>query len=175
MAISSLILGGARSGKSAFAQQLAEESGKDCLYIATAQAFDAEMAERIARHRMDRGPRWQTVEEPLAIADALRRHDRGGLVMLVDCLTLWLSNVLLAGRHPDEESRQLLQAASACAADTLFVSNEVGLGIVPETRLGREFRDHAGRLHQHLAARCDRVALMVAGLPLWIKQKPGSP
>ncbi len=164
-----LILGGARSGKSRFAQALAEASGLQCLYVATAEALDDEMAARIARHQQDRGPHWQTVEAPLNLSGAITDFGQPGSMLLVDCLTLWLSNILGAGRDPALETERLVDALGRSLAQTILVSNEVGLGIVPETRLGRDFRDHAGRLHQAVASRADRVALLVAGLPLWVK------
>jgi adenosylcobinamide kinase/adenosylcobinamide-phosphate guanylyltransferase len=169
MARSTFILGGARSGKSRFAQALAEASGLQCRYVATAQALDQEMAARIARHQEDRGRHWQTVEAPLDLSGAIADLGQPGSILLVDCLTLWLSNLLGAGRDPVPETGRLLDALGRSRAQTILVSNEVGLGIVPETPLGRAFRDHAGRLHQRVAARADRVALMVAGLPLWVK------
>jgi adenosylcobinamide kinase/adenosylcobinamide-phosphate guanylyltransferase len=169
MARTTFILGGARSGKSSFAQMLAEESGLACIYLATAEACDEEMAARIARHQEDRGPNWQTVEAPLDLCGAIADLGHTGSILLVDCLTLWLSNILGAGRDPVLETERLLDALGRSRAQTILVSNEVGLGIVPETPLGRAFRDHAGRLHQRVAAHADRVALMVAGLPLWVK------
>jgi adenosylcobinamide kinase/adenosylcobinamide-phosphate guanylyltransferase len=169
MARSTFILGGARSGKSRFAQMLAEQSGLTCIYLATAEARDNEMAARIARHRQDRGPHWRTIEAPLDLSGAIADLGHTGSILLVDCLTLWLSNILGAGHDPVPETERLLDALGRCRAETILVSNEVGLGIVPETRLGRDFRDHAGLLHQRVAAHADRVALMVAGLPLWVK------
>ena len=157
------VLGGARSGKSAHAEALVEALPPPWRYVATAQAFDTEMVERIAEHRAGRSPGWRTVEEPLDLAAALA----GPEPALVDCLTLWVSNLLLAERAPDWPA--LLAALDARTAPTVIVSNEVGLGIVPDNALARAFRDAAGRLHQHVAARADRVVLMVAGLPLVVK------
>ncbi len=165
-----LVLGGARSGKSALAEGLARETGLRRVYLATAQAFDAEMAARIARHRADRGEGWETVEAPLALAAALAAADRPGTVVLVDCLTLWLSNVMLDGRDAEAEATGLLVALDGMAAPVALVSNEVGLGIVPDTPLGRAFRDAQGRLNQRVAALCDAVAFCAAGLPLWLKR-----
>ena len=157
-----LILGGARSGKSRYAEGLAGGG----VLIATAQAHDDEMAARIARHRADRAAGWEVREVPLDLSDALDdvKEDRP---VLVDCLTLWLSNLLLAGR--EEEADALGAALTACRADVICVSNEVGQGIVPATPLGRAFRDAQGRLNQRVAAQADRVVLMVAGIPMVVK------
>ncbi len=163
-----LVLGGARSGKSAYAEALVEAAGRG-LYLATAEVGDPEMAERIRRHRQRRGESWQTVEEPLELAAALRRHAHPGRPILVDCLTLWLSNVMATERDADVEATALADGLSALAGPVVLVSNEVGLGVVPDTPLGRAFRDHAGRLHQAIARKADRVVLMVAGLPLIVK------
>jgi len=165
-----LVLGGARSGKSALAERLVRETGLRRVYLATAQAFDAEMAARIARHRADRGAGWETLEAPLALTGALAAADRPGTVVLVDCLTLWLSNVMLDGRDAEDEATALLAALDGIAAPVALVSNEVGLGIVPDTPLGRAFRDAQGRLNQRVAALCDTVAFCAAGLPLWLKR-----
>lgn len=162
-----LILGGARSGKSARAEALlAGAAGK--VYVATGQAFDAEMAERIAAHRARRGAGWETVEEPLDLPGVLGR-DFGGRPVLVDCLTLWLSNLLLAGADTDAAAEALDAALAAAPGPVVLVSNEVGLSIVPENALARRFRDAAGRLNQRVAARCDRVEFIAAGLPLVLK------
>ncbi|UGQ47719.1 bifunctional adenosylcobinamide kinase/adenosylcobinamide-phosphate guanylyltransferase [Massilia endophytica] len=177
-----LILGGARSGKSAYAERLAAASGKEAVYIATGHAGDAEMAERIARHRADRPAHWRTVEEPLALADALRQWRAPERVVLVDCLTLWLSNLLFSDgtQYPDIgridlpprfhlERAALLQELAGQQGDVLLVSNEVGLGIVPFGAVSRAFADEAGRLNQALAALCDRAVFVAAGLPLQLK------
>jgi len=163
-----LILGGARSGKSRLAQSLAETENGPLTYIATAQAFDIEMAERIARHRADRGPRWSTLEAPHDLPRQVAESPADG-ILLVDCLTLWLSNRMLANADIDMEIASLVAAIAKAAGRLILVSNEVGSGIVPETPLGRTFRDHAGRANQAVAAVADRVALVVAGLPLWLK------
>ena len=163
------MLGGARSGKSRFAQGLAEQQPGRLIYVATAAAHDGEMAERIARHQQDRCARWETVEEQLDLAGVLDRHGREGNVLLVDCLTLWLSNLMLAERDLDAAADALAAALARQEGRVILVSNEVGSGIVPETPLGRAFRDEAGRLNQTIAAKADRVALVVAGLPLWLK------
>jgi len=165
-----LILGGARSGKSALAERLANDSGHDVVYIATAQARDGEMAARIAHHRARRPSSWSLVEEPLALAAALREHARDGRLLLVDCLTLWLSNLLGdAAPRFDIERAALFDALSDLPGDIVFVSNEVGLGITPMGELTRRFVDEAGRLHQALAQRCDRAIFVAAGLPLLLK------
>ncbi|MDS4041364.1 MAG: bifunctional adenosylcobinamide kinase/adenosylcobinamide-phosphate guanylyltransferase [Candidatus Competibacter sp.] len=164
------ILGGARSGKSEFAQRRALASSLPVTYLATAQAGDAEMADRIARHRAERPAVWRLVEEPLALATALRTHAALDRCLLVDCLTLWLSNLLAAGDHRlSTETDALLDVLPALPGRVLLVSNEVGQGIVPTNPLARRFRDEAGRLHQAVAGRCDRVTLVVAGLPLTLK------
>jgi adenosylcobinamide kinase/adenosylcobinamide-phosphate guanylyltransferase len=166
-----LVLGGARSGKSGFAQKAAETAagaGRPVL-IATGQAFDDEMAERIARHQADRGESWITVEAPLELAAAIAALPADA-VAVVDCLTLWLSNQMLADQDVEAACAELVAAVAACPARLWLVSNEVGLGIVPETPLGRRFRDEAGRLNQRLAATADEVYFVAAGLPL--KMKP---
>ena len=163
-----LILGGARSGKSAYAESLISSRGPG-LYIATAEARDGEMAERIRHHRDRRGNRWQTVEEPFDLAGTLSRNDQAGRPMLVDCLTLWLSNLMGAERDPASETAGLLKALRGLAAPVVFVSNEVGTGIVPDNALARAFVDAAGRLHQAIAAAADRVTLVVAGIPVAVK------
>ena len=165
-----LVLGGARSGKSGFAQRAAELTarGERTVMIATGQAFDDEMADRIARHQADRGESWMTVEAPLELAAAIAGIPSDA-VAVVDCLTLWLSNQMLAGHDLEALSTELVEAVAACRARLWLVSNEVGLGIVPETPLGRRFRDEAGRLNQRLAATADEVYFLAAGLPLRMK------
>ena len=166
----SLVLGGARSGKSHFAETLATQSGLTKLYVATATAWDDEMRTRIERHRADRaGAGWRTIEEPLALVDRLRHEAAPARILLVDCLTLWLTNIMLEGRDPEVEAGALAGALPELAGAVIFVSNEVGWGIVPESALGRAFRDAQGRLNQMLAQRCRRVVLVVAGLPLDLK------
>lgn len=167
---STLVLGGARSGKSAFAQKAAETAagqGRPVL-IATGQAFDDEMAQRIARHQADRGESWTTLEAPMALAEAIAALPAGA-VAVVDCLTLWLSNLMLDDRDVEAAADALVDAVVTCPARLWLVSNEVGLGIVPETPLGRRFRDEAGRLHQRLAQVADEVYFVAAGLPLRMK------
>ena len=163
-----LVLGGARSGKSRFAEGLVTARPAPWLYLATAQAFDDEMRTRIADHRARRAEGWTTAEVPLDLAAALAAAPAGRPV-LVDCLTLWLSNVLLAGRDVEAESGRLAAALAPARGPWVVVSNEVGLGIVPDNALARRFRDAAGWLNQQVAAVADRVVLTVAGLPLEVK------
>ena len=165
-----LVLGGARSGKSRHAEGLARAASAAPVYIATAEAYDAEMRARIAEHRARRdGQGWRTVEAPLDLAGALGPAAAPDGAVLVDCLTLWLSNLMLAGRDVPAECDRLLLALDGLSGTLVMVSNEVGLGIVPDNALARAFRDHAGRLHQDLAARAGRVVFMVAGLPMMVK------
>lgn len=166
-----LVLGGARSGKSRFAEQLARESGLVRVYLATATAGDDEMRARIAHHRAQRGEDWRTVEEPLALVDVLTREAGEGRVVLVDCLTLWLSNLMHASRDVEAETKALAEWLRDTRHPVLLVSNEVGLGLVPETPLGRDFRDAQGRLNQAIAAAVPNVAFVAAGLPLWLKRE----
>lgn len=162
-----LVTGGARSGKSAIAEGRALSFGPSAVYIATAQAFDAEMEARIALHQARRGPEWRTCQEPLELAQAL--IDSDGTPRLVDCLTLWLSNLILAERDWQSASDTLLAALACQRAPVVLVTNEVGLGIVPDNALARMFRDAAGLLNQRVARIADEVHLAVAGLPLRIK------
>lgn len=164
-----LILGGARSGKSRRALSLAEKAAPRRVLIATAEALDDEMAERIARHRSERGVGWETVEAPLALAEAIRASARPETALVVDCLTLWLTKLLLAGRDCDVATRELLAVLETHPGFAFFVSNEVGLGLVPETPLGRIFRDAQGRLNQEMADACAVVEFIAAGLPLRLK------
>lgn len=164
-----LVLGGARSGKSAYAEGLIEAAGGGT-YLATATAGDSEMAERIRRHRQRRGSRWRTVEEPLELAAALVRHAAAERPLLVDCLTLWLSNLLAAGRDAEREIDALADRLGRLPGAVVLVANEVGLGLVPTTPLGRAFRDHAGQLNQRVAEIADRVVFIAAGLPLVLKE-----
>jgi adenosylcobinamide kinase/adenosylcobinamide-phosphate guanylyltransferase len=166
-----LVLGGARSGKSRFAERLAWESGFARIYLATATAGDDEMHARIAHHRAQRGDGWRTVEEPLALVDALTREAGEGCVVLVDCLTLWLSNLMHASHDVEAETKALAEWLRGTRHPVLLVSNEVGLGLVPETPLGRDFRDAQGRLNQAIAAVVPNVAFVAAGLPLWLKRE----
>ena len=168
-----LILGGARSGKSAYGETLVERhaqaTGGPRVYLATAEAGDDEMAARIAAHRARRGNRWTTVEEPIALADALSGADEPGGAVLVDCLTLWVSNLMAEGCDVAAESASLVESLDGLDGTVVFVANEVGLGVVPDNAMAREFRDHAGRLNQDMAQRADRVVFMAAGLPLALK------
>jgi adenosylcobinamide kinase / adenosylcobinamide-phosphate guanylyltransferase len=164
-----LVLGGARSGKSRHAEHLAIESGRTPVYLATAQALDDEMAERIAAHRARRGSAWRTVEEPLDLVGTLRRECAPARIVLVDCLTLWVSNLMAAGREVEAESARLLEALPGLAGPVLLVSNEVGQGIVPDNVMARRFVDHAGLLHQGIAEQADAVVFMTAGLPHRLK------
>ncbi len=164
-----LVLGGARSGKSRYAESLVESQGGPCIYLATAEAGDAEMAARIEAHRARRGGRWQTVEVPLDLAHRLGVVAGAGRGVLVDCLTLWLSNLMAAGRDPDAETAALTEALPALAGPAVLVSNEVGLGIVPENELARRFRDCAGRLNQAVAEIAQSVVFVAAGLPMHLK------
>jgi len=161
-----LVLGGARSGKSRHAEELVTALPPPWIYVATAQPLDDEMAARIAEHRSRRDPRWRTVETPRDVAGAIDRADGA---VLVDCLTLWLTNLMLGGADSDVEMQRLEQALAHASQPVVLVANEVGLGIVPENALARRFRDAAGRLNQAMAARADRVVLMVAGIPVQVK------
>jgi adenosylcobinamide kinase/adenosylcobinamide-phosphate guanylyltransferase len=163
-----LVLGGARSGKSRHAEALVRALPPPWLYMATGEARDEEMAARIAEHRARRGADWQTLEVPRALAGALACAPAGAAV-LIDCLTLWLTNVMLAGADVDCEIARLEGALAARSGPTVLVANEVGLGIVPENALARRFRDAAGRLNQRLAAQADHVVLLVAGIPVKVK------
>lgn len=165
-----LVLGGARSGKSRYAQARAEAAAENRLFLATAQAFDEEMQARIARHRDDRGPGWETLEEPLDLAPAITAHAAKDRVLLVDCLTLWTSNLMLADRDIPAATATLITALTSARGPVILVSNEVGLGIVPENALARRFRDAAGIVNQQVAAAANEVQFLVSGLPLAIKQ-----
>jgi adenosyl cobinamide kinase/adenosyl cobinamide phosphate guanylyltransferase len=162
-----LVLGGARSGKSRAAETLLMQHAPPWVYIATAEAKDADMRARIRLHQARRGKDWRTIEAPLALAQALA--EAKAAPVLVECLTLWLSNLILAGEDPEAAAAALESALEQRAAPSVLVANEVGLGIVPENALARRFRDAAGLLHQRLAARADYVLFMVAGLALEVK------
>ena len=163
-----LVTGGARSGKSRFAEGLVTATQRPRVYIATAQAWDDEMRSRIADHRDQRGADWTTLDAPYDLAGALRGVD-GGAAVLVDCLTLWLTNVMLAEADIAAESATLLEALAACPAPVTVVTNELGWSIVPENALARRFRDAQGRLNQQIAAQADRVITVISGLPLVLK------
>lgn len=177
-----LVLGGARSGKSGYAERLAIESGKEVVYIATATASDTEMAARIRHHRAGRPTEWITVEEPLALGNQLLRWSSPERLILVDCLTLWLGNLLFSSgeQFPEvgvislpalfhEQQDMLASALTRCSSDVVLVSNEVGMGILPVGAISRCFMDEHGRLNQAMAALCDRAVLVTAGLPLVLK------
>ncbi len=165
-----LVLGGARAGKSAFAEGLTQ-AWERRVYVATAVITDDEMAERIASHRARRGADWRTVEEPVELAAAVRRESAPGTCLLVDCLTVWLGNLMHHGRDVDAACEALL-ASLAAAGPVVLVANEVGLGIVPDNAMARAFRDHAGRLNQAVARLAERVYFVSAGIPLTLKSQP---
>ncbi|MGF1445635.1 MAG: bifunctional adenosylcobinamide kinase/adenosylcobinamide-phosphate guanylyltransferase [Pikeienuella sp.] len=169
MAGLTLVLGGARSGKSARALALCPAPHG---FIATAEALDGEMAERIARHRAERGPSWALAEAPLELAAAIAAEAAPGRHLLIDCLTLWLSNLMHHARDPQRETAALLAAVAAAPGAVVMVSNEVGMGLAPMNALGRAFRDAQGRLNQQVAAAADRVEFVAAGLPLVLKGGP---
>jgi adenosylcobinamide kinase / adenosylcobinamide-phosphate guanylyltransferase len=164
-----LVLGGARSGKSRHAEGLVTATPPAWIYIATAQAFDEEMTARIAEHKQRRAEGWRTIEAPLDLAGPIAEHGGSGRPVLIDCLTLWLSNVMLDGRDVEAACDAVVGALATTKGPIVAVSNEVGLGIVPDNALARRFRDAQGRLNQQVAARADRVVLMTAGLPLTLK------
>lgn len=164
-----LTIGGARSGKSRYAQARAEATGLSPVFIATAQAFDDEMRDRIARHQSDRSAQWRTIEAPLDIAKAIAHHAAPDRVLLVDCLTLWLTNLMLADHDIAASLDALIAAIAAAPGCVILVTNEVGCGIVPENALARRFRDEAGRVNQRVAACADEVMLLCAGLALKMK------
>ncbi|MGJ4912342.1 bifunctional adenosylcobinamide kinase/adenosylcobinamide-phosphate guanylyltransferase [Bradyrhizobium sp. HKCCYLRH2015] len=164
-----LVLGGARSGKSRHAEALVTALPPPWTYVATAQAFDAEMTDRIAQHKARRIEGWQTLETTHDLAGLIRAHGDSGTPMLIDCLTLWLSNVMLADMDVPARCAELIDALRSANGPIVAVSNEVGLGIVPDNALARAFRDAQGRLNQDVAAVADRVILMAAGLPLTLK------
>lgn len=163
-----LVLGGARSGKSRYAEWLIETFPPPWVYVATAEARDTEMAERIADHKRRRDGRWQTVEAPHALAEAVAAVPPGGS-LLIDCLTLWLANLMESGPDIEARTRALKDVLAQRSGPTVVVSNEVGLGIVPDNALARRFRDLQGRLNQDLAAAAIRVVMMVAGVPVVVK------
>ena len=165
------VLGGARSGKSRYAQARAEAAGGSPVFLATAEAFDDEMRERIARHQADRAARWRTVEAPRDLPAAIDALNAGDAVVLVDCLTLWVSNLLLADADIARAGRELCDAIARFEGTLILVANEVGLGIVPDNALARAFRDAAGQLNQSVAATAHEVALITAGLPLTLKPR----
>lgn len=169
-----LVIGGTRSGKSRHAEQFAASIPPPWTYIATAQAFDDEMRLRIAEHQSRRDARWRTVEAPIDLADAIDAISKPDHMILIDCLTLWLSNIMLREQDIATATDQLIGALKRSPGPIIVVSNEVGLGIVPDTPLGRRFRDAQGWLNQGVAAIADRVVFMTAGIPLIIKDSVGS-
>lgn len=170
-----LILGGARSGKSRFAEERALASGKALVYLATAETRDREMSERVKLHQQRRSDDWALIEEPLRLAETLQQHSQTDNCILVDCLTLWLTNCLLQSEDVKQdgewqsERTKLLDTLQTLPGDVIFVSNEVGQGVVPMGELSRKFVDEAGWLHQELAKVCDSVVFVVAGLPQFLK------
>lgn len=164
-----LVLGGARSGKSRYAEAIAETSGLRKIYMATARVLDGEMDERIRHHQARRGADWETIDAPVDLADAVERSSGPDRAVVIDCLTLWLTNRMLDGDDPEPVTADLAERVPGLPGLTVFVSNEVGSGIVPDNRLARDFRDAQGRLNQAMAAACDRVVLVVAGLPMMLK------
>ncbi len=170
MAIRQLILGGARSGKSKLAETRAGDRAQPVIYVATAEIRDAEMDERIQLHRQQRPEDWSLIEEPIALAEVIQRYSGQQKTVLVDCLTLWVTNYLLADASAlPEKIAELVAAVEQFDGNLLLVSNEVGWGIVPMGELSRQFQDHTGRLHQALAAVVEKVTLTVAGLPVEVK------
>ncbi|WP_288401854.1 bifunctional adenosylcobinamide kinase/adenosylcobinamide-phosphate guanylyltransferase [uncultured Acinetobacter sp.] len=168
-----LILGGARSGKSRLAEQTAKETGLSVIYIATAQALDTEMQQRIAHHQQQRPADWQVFEESIYLADRLLQCDQANQLILVDCLTLWLSNLLLADDSAlqQQQIQQLLNVLPQLKSKIILVSNETGLGVVPMGELSRRFVDEAGRLHQNLGQLANKVVFCVAGFPMILKDE----
>lgn len=169
MAQIKFVLGGARSGKSAYAEDLAESAGNTPIYIATAEIFDSEMESRVALHRERRGPHWQLVEAPVNLPQAIIASDNKDSVILIDCLSVWITNILVHEQDTDAATDDLIRALSACHATVILVASETGLGIVPENKLSRRFRDANGRLNQAVAALADDVFFVTAGIALRIK------
>lgn len=164
-----LVVGGQRSGKSRYAEALVEKSGRRPVYVATAEPGDGEMSERIRLHRVRRGPAWRIVEEPLEISDVIAAEARPETAVLVDCLTLWLANLMGAGRDFEAEADRLAAALAAATGPVVIVSNEVGSGVIPENPLARRYADALGTLNQRIAAASNRVVLMAAGCPVLVK------
>jgi adenosylcobinamide kinase/adenosylcobinamide-phosphate guanylyltransferase len=163
-----LVIGGAASGKSNYAESLIFATERPRVYLATAQAFDSEMRDKVKAHQNARGPNWTTIEEPIAIADVVRSlsHDD---ILLIDCLTLWITNLVLGEHNIEEANKDLIAALREAACPVVLVSNEVGQGIVPDNALSRKFRAAQGRLNQQIAAECDHVVTVIAGLTLNLK------
>ena len=165
------VLGGARSGKSRFAEDLVLQSGRKKIYLATSEIWDEEMEDRVEQHKARRGPDWKVMEEPLEISSVLKKHADRDTCILVDCLTLWLTNLMMAERNIKEAGNELIETIRGLSAESsiVFVSNEVGQGIVPIDKMAREFRDHAGHLHQDIAQAVSHVWFVTAGLPQKLK------
>lgn len=166
-----LILGGARSGKSGYGESMAKQTDLDVIYVATAQAHDQEMSERIAQHQLDRPKHWLTIEEPLALADVIQAHSKSNSVVLVDCLTLWLMNVMHHELDLAEQVDALLVTLEQAPGLVILVSNEISMGVVPMGELSRRYVDNLGRLHQQIAKHAQQVTLMVAGIPMAVKSR----
>lgn len=167
-----LILGGCRSGKSDFALSLADRYGGPGIFVATCEPRDEEMHDRVRRHKEERSGAWRTVEAPLRLPEAIQKHDRSGRVVLVDCLTLWVSNLLLesrSDRFPQRSFDKLLGVLGESKGPVLMVSNEIGLGVVPDNAVARRYRDLVGELNQHIASLANRVIMVTAGIPMVIK------
>lgn len=163
------IIGGARSGKSRYAENLARNSGSDVIYIATAQAYDDEMQERIDQHKNQRPSQWDVFEESLEISNVIDNESSSSNCLLIDCLTLWVTNLLCEDKNIADYKQQLIDALSNAKGDVILVSNETGMGVVPMGKLTRRYCDEAGWLHQEVAVLADQVVLMVAGIPVVIK------
>ena len=166
-----LILGGARSGKSGYGESMAKQTDLDVIYVATAQAHDQEMSERIAQHQLDRPKHWLTIEEPLALVDVIQAHSKSNSVVLVDCLTLWLMNVMHHELDLAEQVDALLATLEQAPGLVILVSNEISMGVVPMGELSRRYVDNLGRLHQQIAKHAQQVTLMVAGIPMVVKSR----
>ncbi len=164
-----LIIGGARSGKSSHALVLGEILDGNRIFVATAQRSDDEMNARIDHHRQERGDLWETIEEPVAICDVIHSNDGGDVTVVVDCLTLWLNNLMLYDHDVDTEIACLVDRIRDFRGDLIIISNELGMGLVPDTALGRSFKDTHGRMNRLVAEVCDQVLLMVAGIPITVK------
>lgn len=163
------VLGGARSGKSSFAENLVLNKGLKPIYLATGRAYDDEMVDRIDAHKERRGGNWEAIEEPLALSDALMQTDFEGRAILVDCLTLWVTNLMMAGADVKVECEQLANTLKKINVPVVLVSNEVGLGIIPENKMAREFRDYAGFVNQSIAKIADEAYFIASGLPIKLK------
>jgi adenosylcobinamide kinase / adenosylcobinamide-phosphate guanylyltransferase len=165
-----LVLGGARSGKSAFAEQMALESTAAPIYLATGRAWDDEMTSRIDKHKARRETNWQSFEEPLEVSQFVRNKSTGYDTLLLDCLTLWVTNLMLEERAIEPAFQDLLSTITSFQGTIIFVSNEIGMGIVPENKMAREFRDYIGDLHKRIADIANEVYLVVAGIPMTVKK-----